>query len=62
LPISVEGCLPAVNITQPIASLNNPLLPLYSISLMWYSFNGVFITVILGLLGTFIFGRIDFIK
>ncbi|CAF1190473.1 unnamed protein product [Rotaria sordida] len=65
LPTSIEGCLSAANITQPITtsqSSNNPLLLLYSISVMWYAFNGVFLTVILSLLGTFIFGRIDFIK
>ncbi|CAF4334447.1 unnamed protein product, partial [Rotaria sordida] len=37
-------------------SSNNPLLPLYSISVMWYAFNGVFLTIIFSLLGTFIFG------
>ncbi|CAF1339041.1 unnamed protein product [Rotaria sordida] len=59
LPTSIEGCLSAVNITQPITtsqSSNNPLLPLYSISVMWYAFNGVFLTIIFSLLGTFIFG------
>ncbi len=42
-------------------SSTNPLLPLYSISVVWYGFNGVFVTLILGLLGTLIFGRIHFI-
>ncbi|CAF3615835.1 unnamed protein product [Rotaria sp. Silwood1] len=62
LPISVNGCLPRINITQSIPihqSSNNVLLPLYSISVMWYSFNGVFLTVIFGLLGIFIFGSND---
>ncbi|CAF0956803.1 unnamed protein product [Rotaria sordida] len=57
LPTSVNGCLPIVNITQSVSirqSSNNLLLPLYSVSVMWYSFNGVFLTITLGLLGIFI--------
>lgn len=36
---------------------SNVLLPLYSISVMWYSLNAVLIVVIISLLGSFIFGR-----
>ncbi|CAF4240536.1 unnamed protein product, partial [Rotaria magnacalcarata] len=38
---------------------NNPLLPLCSMAIMWYSFNGVFLTVIFGLLAKFVFGSND---
>ncbi|UJR22916.1 hypothetical protein I4U23_025944 [Adineta vaga] len=60
LPTSIKGCSSTINITtQPIimnATSSHPLLPLYSISFMWYAFTGVCLTVILGLLGSFIFG------
>lgn len=35
----------------------NLLLPLYSISYLWYNLNGVLLVVIFGLLGTLVFGK-----
>ncbi|CAF1175817.1 unnamed protein product [Rotaria sordida] len=57
LPISIDGCtsLNLNNITlntinsKSINNDNNLFLPLYSISFMWYGFNGVLLTVIIGL-------------
>ncbi|CAF3488944.1 unnamed protein product [Rotaria sordida] len=61
LPTSVKGCLSSLNITQviPKNQSSNPLLPLYSISVMWYSFNAIIIIVVISLLGSFIFGSND---
>ncbi|CAF4236300.1 unnamed protein product [Rotaria sordida] len=61
LPVSVDRCLPALNKTlQPIVTQkSNPLLPLYSVSFLWYNINGVFLTIILGLLGILVFGSND---
>ncbi|CAF0798341.1 unnamed protein product [Rotaria sp. Silwood1] len=61
LPTSVKGCLPSFNITQaiPKSQSSNFLLPLYSISVMWYSFNAVVIIVVISLLESFIFGSND---
>ncbi|CAF4816881.1 unnamed protein product [Rotaria sp. Silwood1] len=57
LSISIDGCASfnLTNITLNTTSArsnnndNNFFLPLYSISFMWYAFNGVVLTVIVGL-------------
>ncbi|CAF1193306.1 unnamed protein product [Rotaria magnacalcarata] len=61
LPTSVEGCLSSLNSNQTIRTnqSSNFFLPLYSISVMWYSFNAVVIIVVISLLGTLIFGSND---
>ena len=61
LGISTDGCqmMNRTNLTMnPINKENasNFFLPLYSISMMWYAFNGVMLTVILGLVASFICG------
>ncbi|CAF1157410.1 unnamed protein product [Adineta ricciae] len=58
LPTSMEGCLPPFNQTEPSISIvpsSNPLLLLYSMSPLWYSFNGVVLTFSLGVLTSFVF-------
>ncbi|CAF2743440.1 unnamed protein product [Rotaria sp. Silwood2] len=61
LSTSIKGCLSSINTTRTIPrnQSSNPLLPLYSISVMWYSFNAVVIIVVISLLGSFIFGSND---
>ncbi|UJR11632.1 hypothetical protein I4U23_015813 [Adineta vaga] len=58
LPTSIEGCVPPFNVTQTsfsTAASSNPLFLLYSMSPFWYSLNGVVLTFILGVLGSFVF-------
>ncbi|UJR26002.1 hypothetical protein I4U23_007348 [Adineta vaga] len=61
LAISVNACMSTFNISQSIRTKQNSnfFLPLYSISVMWYSFNGVVIVVIISLLGSFILDKKD---
>ncbi|CAF0768332.1 unnamed protein product [Adineta ricciae] len=61
LPISVDKCVSKINISQSMATEQSPNIftPLYSISVMWYSFNGVIIVILLGLLGSFVFDAKD---
>ncbi|CAF0969556.1 unnamed protein product [Adineta steineri] len=58
---SIKGCSSSFNTSQSITTnqSSNPFLPLYSISVMWYSLNAVVIVVIVSLLGSFIFGSND---
>ncbi|CAF1399424.1 unnamed protein product [Rotaria sordida] len=61
LPTSIVGCIPSVNmsVSTSINERPNPLTSLFSISPLWYSFNGVFITFILGLIFASIFESKD---
>ncbi|CAF0879292.1 unnamed protein product [Adineta steineri] len=61
LSTSINGCSSSFNTSQSIITnqSSNLFLPLYSISVMWYSLNAVVIVIIVSLLGTFIFGSND---
>ncbi|CAF0771742.1 unnamed protein product [Adineta ricciae] len=61
LPISVEKCVSTINISQSATTKQSPSIftSLYSISVMWYSFNGVIIVILLSLLGSFVFDTKD---
>ena len=60
LPVSIDGCqsfnLSSITLSSTtmsdskLSDLNNLFLPLYSISIMWYAFNGVMVTLIIGLI------------
>ena len=53
LPTSMTGCMASNSTNITIALANNEksiFLPLYSISFLWYSFNGVVVTMIVGLI------------
>lgn len=61
LPTSVDRCSLPINVTISNVAQPKPnlLLPLYSISYLWYNLNGVLLLVIFGLLGTLVFGSND---
>ncbi|CAF0958172.1 unnamed protein product [Rotaria sordida] len=56
LPTSVVGCMQSVNTSLPMSKNRNynPLIPLYSIAPTWFVFNGAIITLLLGLIFSFI--------
>lgn len=63
LPILTERC-PIISrtnstIVSPVhqKSVNDFFLPLYSISMMWYAFNGVMLTVVLGWVASLLCGN-----
>ena len=60
LPISIDGCqslnLPHF-ISPSINTVKNIFLPLYSISIMWYAFIGIMLTLIIGLIASLICGN-----
>ncbi|CAF0765126.1 unnamed protein product [Rotaria sordida] len=61
LPTSVVGCVPSVNISVPMSKNQNynPLISLYSIAPTWFVFNGTIITLLLGVVFSFIFDSKD---
>ncbi|CAF0964272.1 unnamed protein product [Rotaria sordida] len=56
LPTSVVGCMQSVNTSFPMSKNRNynPLIPLYSIAPTWFVFNGAIITLLLGLIFSFV--------
>ncbi|CAF1659505.1 unnamed protein product [Adineta ricciae] len=61
LPTSVNECVPSVNDTMPV-TINQRLSlleSLFSISPLWFNFNGTIMMIISGLIFTFIFDSKD---
>ena len=67
LPVSIDGCqsfnLSSITLSSTtmsdskLSDLNNLFLPLYSISIMWYAFHGVMVTLIIGLITSLLCGN-----
>ncbi|CAF1238617.1 unnamed protein product [Adineta ricciae] len=64
LPTSILGCVPSSNITisTSITATNHSyhiLMPLFSISPLWFIFNGTILTIVFGIVLTFILDSND---
>ncbi|CAF0741628.1 unnamed protein product [Adineta steineri] len=63
LPTSIAGCVPFANVTISTITKPNPsyhiLMPLFSISPLWFIFNGTILTIVLAMIFTFILDSKD---